>query len=74
MKVAVIPNGRAAGVHAALPAVCAQLQALGAQTLCPASGAFPSPGSGRADRGVRRGGRARRRRHHHTYREAGGGV
>ena len=43
MKVAVIPNGRAAGVHAALPAVCAQLQALGAQTLCPASGAFPSP-------------------------------
>ena len=43
MKVAVIPNGRAAGVHAALPAVCAQLQALGAQTLCPASGAVPSP-------------------------------
>lgn len=43
MKVAVIPNGRAAGVHAALPAVCAQLQMLGAQTLCPTSAAFPSP-------------------------------
>ena len=34
MKVAVIPNGRAAGVHAALPAVCAQLQALHAQVVC----------------------------------------
>lgn len=44
MRVAVIPNFKAAGVCTALPMVCAELQKLGAEVLCPPdTGIFPPP-------------------------------